>query len=90
MVHCNFVPEGVSIPGVITPGIMEARPDPGSIDDEDSPPRFLERTLSGNGVNFSARGLRCFLFLASPTSGIAAHSSSETTFSSLFKSENCC
>lgn len=86
----SVLPEGVSIPGVITPGIIEANPEPGSIDELDSPPRFLDSTLSGNGVNFSARGLRCFLFLASPTSGMAAHSSSDTCLSSRFKSENCC
>lgn len=78
------------MPGVITPGIIDAKPDPGSIEEDDSPPKFLDNTLSGSGVNFSALGLRCFLLRASPTSGIADHSSSDTDFNSRFKSENCC
>lgn len=84
------IPEGVNIPGVITPGIIDANPELGSIVEDDSPPKFLDSTLSGKGVNFSALGFLCFLFLASPTSGIAAHSSSDTCLSSRFKSENCC
>lgn len=78
------------MPGVITPGIIEASPLPGSIDADDSPPRFLDKTLSGNGVNFSARGFLCLRLRASPTSGIADHSSSETVLSSRLRSENCC
>lgn len=85
-----YLPVGVSIPGVNTPGFIEANPEVGSMEFVDSPPRFRERTLSGSGVNFSARGLRCLRFLASPTSGIEAHSSSDTDTSSRFKSENCC
>ena len=35
------------------------------------------KKLSGTGVIFSKRGLRCRLFLASPTLGMEDHSSSE-------------
>ena len=61
------------------PGNAEANPLLGSIEVPDSPPKFRVNTESGSGVNFSRLPCkRCFLFLASPTSGMFFHSSSET------------
>lgn len=67
-----------SVPGVATPGTILANPELGSIAFVLSPPKLRANTLSGKGVNFSALGFLCFLFLASPTSGICLHSSSDT------------
>jgi len=57
---------------------MEVRWLDGSMLVDISPPKFLASTKSGNGMNFSALRLRCFQFLASPTSGTFFHSSSVT------------
>ena len=83
-------PVGVSMP-VAVPGSAEASPLLGSSVVAVSPPNDLASMASDMGVYFSLTpARRCFRFLASPTSGMEAHSVADTSLSSLRRSENCC